>query len=94
MILFCNSRRRKGNPVSSSRSLSGLVYDVAGNIVSPPPGPERDRLLKEMGAWDDYWSTGDDKQLVELEIFPESAATTKTPKRPRDGAAGAADPDQ
>ena len=73
---------------------SGLVRDAAGNIRSPPPGPERDRLLKVSEALKDYWSTGDEKKLVELEIFPESAATTKTPKRPRDGAAGAADPDQ
>ena len=72
----------------------GIVWDAAGNIRSPPPGPERDRLLKELEAWDDYWGTGDEKKLVDLGILPESESTSKTPKRPRDGAAGAADPDQ
>ena len=73
---------------------SGLVRDAAGNIRSPPPGPERDRLLKELEAWRDHSETGDEKKLVDLGIFPESESTSKTPKRQRDGAAGAADPDQ
>ena len=60
---------------------SGLVRDAAGNIRSPPPGPERDRLLKASEAWDDYRSTGDKKKLVDLGIFPESASTSKTPKK-------------
>ena len=72
----------------------GLVRDAAGNIRSPPPGPERDRLLKELEAWRDHSETGDEKKLVDLGIFPESESTSKTPKRQRDGAAGAADPDQ
>ena len=73
---------------------SGIVWDAAGNIRSPPPGPERDRRLKAIEAWRDYWKTGDEKKLVDLGIFPESESTSKTPKRQRDGAAGAADPDQ
>ena len=60
---------------------SGLVRDAAGNIRSPPPGPERDRLLKELEAWDDYWGTGDEKKLVDLGIFLESESTSKTPKK-------------
>ena len=73
---------------------SGLVYDAAGNIKSPPPGPERDRQLKVSEAWSDYWKRGDEKKLVELGIFPESESTTKTPKKRGQGPAGAADPDQ
>ena len=73
---------------------SGLVRDAAGNIRSPPPGPERDRLLKAIEAWDDLRKTGDKKKLVELGIFAESASTSKTPKKRGAGPAGAADPDQ
>ena len=89
------AKSRKDHAVERiTTPFSGLVRDAAGNIRSPPPGPERDRLLKELEAWDDYWGTGDEKKLVDLGIFPESESTSKTPKRPRDGAAGAADPDQ
>ena len=73
---------------------SGLVRDAAGNIKSPPPGPERDRLLKVTEAWDDLRKTGDKKKLVELGIFAESESTSKTPKKRGQGPAGAADPDQ
>ena len=59
----------------------GIVRDVEGNIKSPPPGPERDRLLKVSEAWRDYRKTGDEKKLVDLEIFPESESTSKTPKK-------------
>ena len=72
----------------------GIVWDAAGNIRSPPPGPERDRLLKASEAWRDYWKTGDEKKLVDLEIFPESASTSKTPKKRWAAPARAADQDQ
>ena len=72
----------------------GIVWDAAGNIRSPPPGPERDRLLKVSEAWRDYRKTGDEKKLVDLEIFPESAATSKTPKKRWAAPARAADQDQ
>ena len=71
---------------------SGIVWDAAGNIKSPPPGPERDRLLKLSEAWRDYWDTGDEKKLVDLEIFPESESTSKTPKKRGQGQR--AQPDQ
>ena len=72
----------------------GLMYDAAGNIKSPPPGPERDRLLKLSEAWGDLRKTGDKKKLVELGIFAESASTSKTPKKRWAAPARAADQDQ
>ena len=59
----------------------GIVRGADGNIRSPPPGPERDRLLKASEAWRDYWKTGDEKKLVDLGILPESESTSKTPKK-------------
>ena len=59
----------------------GIVRGADGNIRSPPPGPERDRLLKASEAWRDYWGTGDEKKLVDLGIFLESESTSKTPKK-------------
>ena len=72
----------------------GLVQDAAGNIRSPPPGPERDRLLKELEAWRDHSETGDEKKLVDLGIFPESESTSKTPKKRWAAPARAADQGQ
>ena len=51
--------------------IEGIVRNADGEIVSPPPGPLRDRWLKTEKAWSDYWTRGDSKQLVELGIFPE-----------------------
>ena len=59
----------------------GIVRGADGNIRSPPPGPERDRLLKLSEAWGDLRKTGDKKKLVELGIFAESESTSKTPKK-------------
>ena len=73
---------------------SGIVWDAAGNIRSPPPGPERDRRLKAIEAWRDYWKTGDEKKLVDLGIFLESESTSKTPKKRWAAPARAADQDQ
>ena len=89
------AKSRKDHAVDRiTTPFSGLVRDAAGNIRSPPPGPERDRLLKELEAWRDYRSTGDEKKLVDLEIFPESESTSKTPKKRGQGQRAQPDPSQ
>ncbi len=48
----------------------GVVRDANGRIVSPPPGPERDRALEIENAWAEYWANDDETELIRLGLFP------------------------
>lgn len=47
-----------------------ITRDERGNIIKPPPGPERELALRREKAWRDFDTTGDDAGLIELGIFP------------------------
>ena len=70
------SRRRPDNRRKSKESdrrwfepFGQLWFDQEGRVVEPPEGPERDRLVRLMEAWELFNRDGDDSLLVELGVF-------------------------
>lgn len=73
-------------PIFSEMS---VVYNARGEIVSPPPGPKRERALALERAWRKYWVNGDESELVELGIFPKKEEGAMVDEEARRRAAAA-----
>ena len=54
----------------SEEPFQGIHYGPDGEILDPPPGPERDRDVALAAAWQSYWTDGDESALQELGILP------------------------
>ena len=60
--------------------LQGIRYDGVGNVVDPPPGPQRDRAIALREAWRRYNRSGDRGLLVKLGVFNPEPPPACDPK--------------
>ena len=63
------ARRRAAVARLSAPMTFLLIRNAAGEIIDPPPGPERERALKIERAWQQFYD-GDRTGLIDLGILP------------------------